>query len=161
MKKIIYLLLLSVIFASCKSKSNIVTSKRASEKKTTKLAENIVDYATDYLGTKYKYGGTTNKGLDCSGLVYISYKNYEILLPRSSYDMSKYGKQIKEKDTQIGDLIFFKTDGKRVINHVGLVTDVDGDDIKFIHSSTQKGVIISSMKEAYYKKTYAQTNRAL
>ena len=161
MKKIIYLLLFSVIFASCKSKSSVTSSNRKSEKKTTKLAENIVDYATDYLGTKYKYGGTTNKGLDCSGLVYISYKEYEVLLPRSSYDMSKYGKKIKERDTQIGDLIFFKTNGKSVINHVGLVTEIDGDEIKFIHSSTKKGVIISSMKEAYYKSTYAQTNRAL
>jgi hypothetical protein len=66
-----------------------------------------------------------------------------------------------EDDIRKGDLIFFRTNGKSVINHVGMVTEVTDDEIKFIHSSTQKGVIISSTKEPYYGKNFAQANRIL
>ena len=58
-----------------------------------------------------------------------------------------------------GDLIFFKTNGRKIINHVGMVVEVLEDEIKFIHSATSKGVIISSTKEPYYKKTFVQVNR--
>ena len=62
---------------------------------------------------------------------------------------------------QKGDLIFFTTNGRGYINHVGMVIDIVGDEIKFIHSSTSKGVIISSTKEHYYQKTFAQINRVI
>lgn len=143
--------------ANCKSTSKIATSKN--DKKTTQLVENLLDTATEYLGTKYKAGGTTSLGMDCSGLVYVTFRKNDINLPRTSYEMSKFGTQISENDIQKGDLIFFKTNGKNVINHVGLVTDVKEDEIVFIHSSTQKGVILSSTKETYYNKTFAQANR--
>jgi len=58
-------------------------------------------------------------------------------------------------------LVFFKTSNRGVINHVGLVTEVRGDEILFIHSSVQRGVIISSTKEPYYQRTFAQANRVL
>ena len=75
--------------------------------------------------------------------------------------MAKIGRKLDQNDIQKGDLIFFKTNGKHVINHVGMVTEVTDDEIKFIHSSTQKGVIISSTKETYYGKTFEQANRIL
>ena len=58
-----------------------------------------------------------------------------------------------------GDLIFFRTNRKSIINHVGMVTEVLPDEIKFIHSATSSGVIISSTKEPYYSKSFAQANR--
>lgn len=73
--------------------------------------------------------------------------------------MSKKGTIIKKNDCRKGDLIFFKTNGKNRINHVGIITEVDDDEIKFVHSSTQRGVIISSTKEDYYRKSFAQINR--
>jgi len=60
-----------------------------------------------------------------------------------------------------GDLVFFRTNGRGVISHVGMVIENDGEEIKFIHSSTSKGVIISSTKEPYYKRTFAQANRVI
>jgi len=66
-----------------------------------------------------------------------------------------------EKDIEKGDLIFFKTNGRRVINHVGIVVEVLANEIKFIHSASSKGVTISSTKEPYYKKSFAQVNKVL
>ena len=75
--------------------------------------------------------------------------------------MAKIGEKLKMNEVKKGDLVFFKTNGKDTINHVGLVVEANDDEIKFIHSSTQKGVIISSTKEPYYKRTFAQANRVL
>lgn len=125
------------------------------------LVKQIIYTAMEYDGVKYRSGGTTPAGMDCSGLVTTVFKAYDISLPRSSNDMSKVGKKLKREEIQKGDLIFFKTNGRSVINHVGIVTEVKGDEILFIHSSTQRGVIVSSTKEPYYQRTFAQANRIL
>ncbi len=123
------------------------------------LVQQLVNSAEQNLGSNYRTGGTDPKGFDCSGLLYSTFKKFDISLPRSSNEMSKVGVRVKERDIQVGDFVFFRTNGKRVINHVGMVTEVRPDEIKFIHSSTQLGVIISSTKEPYYERTYAQANR--
>ena len=93
--------------------------------------------------------------MDCSGLVTTVFKENDIALPRSSVEQSRVGDQIKLKNVQPGDLLFFENNpNKRVINHVGMVIDIDGDEVIFMHSSTQKGVMISSMNEAYHAKTF-------
>lgn len=125
------------------------------------LVRQIIYTAMEYDGVKYRSGGTTTAGMDCSGLVTTVFKTYDISLPRSSNDMSKVGKKLKNDEIQKGDLVFFRTNGRSVINHVGLVTEVKGDEIIFIHSSVQRGVIISSTKEPYYQRTFAQANRIL
>jgi cell wall-associated NlpC family hydrolase len=125
------------------------------------LVRQIIYTALEYDGVKYRSGGTTTAGMDCSGLVCTVFKTYDISLPRSSNDMSKVGRKLKRDEIQKGDLVFFKTNGRSVINHVGLVTEVKGDEIIFIHSSVQRGVIISSTKEPYYQRTFAQANRIL
>lgn len=125
------------------------------------LVRQIIYTAMEYDGVKYRSGGTTTAGMDCSGLVTTVFKTYDISLPRSSNDMSKVGKKLKNDEIQKGDLVFFRTNGRSVINHVGLVTEVKGDEIIFIHSSVQRGVVISSTKEPYYQRTFAQANRIL
>ncbi len=155
MKHLLYLIAVLFLVTSCKSTS----STTSSSKKTSRLNEQIIDDATDKIGKPYKYAGTTNAGYDCSGLVFTTFQKNDISLPRSSYEMSKKGVIIKKNDAKKGDLIFFKTNGKSRINHVGIITEVDDDEIKFVHSSTQRGVIISSTKEDYYQKSFAQINR--
>ena len=125
------------------------------------LVKQLINAASENLGSNYRTGGTTPDGFDCSGLMYSTFKKFDITLPRSSVDMAKIGRKLDQNDIQKGDLIFFKTNGKHVMNHVGMVTEVTDDEIKFIHSSTQKGVIISSTKETYYGKTFEQANRIL
>ncbi|WP_181248537.1 C40 family peptidase [Flavobacterium magnum] len=123
------------------------------------LGTQMVYNAMTFMGVRYHGGGTTTAGMDCSGMVTAVFNIFDIKLPRSSNDMSKVGQKLDRKDIRVGDLIFFRTNGRSVINHVGMVTEVNDDEIKFIHSSTQSGVIISSTKEPYYQRTFAQANR--
>ena len=125
------------------------------------LAQQLINVASDNLGTDYRAGGITSAGFDCSGLMYSTFKKFDITLPRSSYEMAEAGKQIDVDQAKKGDLIFFINRGQKRVNHVGMVVDVNGDTIRFIHSSTQGGVMISSLKESYYNKTFKQIKRII
>lgn len=124
-------------------------------------AENIINYAKTFEGTRYKFGGTTKAGMDCSGLIYTSFKQEDILMPRISRDMATKGIQISVNDVQEGDLVFFKTSKRNTINHVGLVVKSNRGEIHFIHSTTSLGVIISSMDESYWKKAFVEARRVI
>ena len=125
------------------------------------LVKQIINSASENLGVGYRGGGTTKAGFDCSGLIYSTFKKFDITLPRSSHEMATIGTKIDLSDAKKGDLIFFINRGQRRINHVGMVVEVTNDEVKFIHSSTQSGVIISSTKEPYYNRTFVQINRVL
>ncbi|WP_029034208.1 C40 family peptidase [Salinimicrobium terrae] len=122
----------------------------------------IIDHALQFLGTSYKYGGTTPQGMDCSGLVYTCFLANNIELPRSSRDMALLGEQLELPQVKTGDLLFFITDRrKKNINHVGLVVQLDEDRIFFIHSSTSRGVIISALDENYWREHFVMARRIL
>jgi cell wall-associated NlpC family hydrolase len=124
--------------------------------------EFLIAKASEHLGTRYRGGGTTSAGFDCSGLMFATFKNIDMTLPRSSGSMAVgAGVRIERDQAQKGDLIFFTTNGRGSINHVGMITEIIGDEIKFIHSSVQSGVVISSTKEPYYAKRFIQINRVL
>lgn len=146
------------LFTACKTTAPTTASSTSN---TYQVTTDLVKTASDNLGAKYKYAGTTKSGFDCSGLVYSTFQTKAITLPRSSYEQSKIGTVISIKKAQKGDLIFFKTNNSSKINHVGLITEVTSEEIKFIHSSTSKGVIISSTKQNYYKNSFAQINRII
>ena len=137
------------------NKSNLNYSNRS------EFSFDIINEAKNYLGVRYRAGGTTTQGMDCSGLVTAVFNEFDFKLPRSSKDMATVGEKVDPNEIAPGDLVFFKTNGRSVINHVGIVTDVDGENFKFIHSSTSKGVIISSNNEPYYKRSFVQANRVL
>jgi lipoprotein Spr len=145
--------LFSVVFISCKSSKSVTSSPKSISKQ----KNLIVETAKENLGVNYKFGGTTKSGMDCSGLVYSTFKKFDHEMPRSSYKMANEGKEVSK--TEKGDLIFFKTGRSSKINHVGLITEIKKDEIFFIHSSTSKGVIISSTKEAYYAKAFDKIKR--
>jgi cell wall-associated NlpC family hydrolase len=126
---------------------------------TTYLVAQLINSASENLGANYRSGGTTPEGFDCSGLMFATFSKFDIILPRSSNEMSRLGTVLNPDEIKKGDLIFFKTNRRKIINHVGLVTEVLPGEIKFIHSATSSGVIISSTKEPYYSKTFAQANR--
>jgi cell wall-associated NlpC family hydrolase len=126
------------------------------------MASNIINYAKQFEGVKYKYGGTSKKGMDCSGLIQTSYKSENILLPRTTTDLAKTGDWIDLKEVKKGDLLFFATKkNNRKINHIGLVTKVVNDDVEFIHASTSKGVMTSRLKERYWYFAFVQARRIL
>ncbi|SNR14844.1 C40 family peptidase [Tenacibaculum jejuense] len=147
-----------------KNKRRVVTKKRSVRTKDlSQLANRIIATANTYKGTRYKYGGVTRKGMDCSGLIMTSFKQNGLSLPRTSYDMSTQGKQIPLKNVRKGDLLFFTTNPRkpRRISHVGLVTSVKNGIIYFIHASSKRGVTVNNMSQKYYKRNFAKAKRVL
>jgi cell wall-associated NlpC family hydrolase len=123
--------------------------------------DQLIERASENIGTRYRTGGTSKSGFDCSGLMCTTFGAFDIKLPRTSHEQSNIGTKINTEEAQKGDLIFFKTNGRSQINHVGMVVEVCEGEIKFIHSSVSNGVIISSTKEKYYEKNFSQINRVL
>ncbi|MFM9988076.1 NlpC/P60 family protein [Flavobacterium sp.] len=124
-------------------------------------AELLIAKASENIGTRYRSGGTNKDGFDCSGLMINTFKEIAVDLPRTSAGQSTYGIRIDRDKAQKGDLIFFTTNGRGNINHVGMIVEILDNEIKFIHSSVHAGVIISSTKEDYYTKRFIQVNRVL
>ncbi|MDA8686103.1 C40 family peptidase [Robiginitalea sp.] len=123
-------------------------------------ADAVINTALTFAGVKYKYGGTTNKGMDCSGLLYVSFSANNIPFPRVSYDMATEGDKISVEEVQKGDLLFFRTSRRSGrINHVGLVVDVKDKEVRFIHASTSRGVIVSSLREGYWNAAFVKATR--
>ena len=124
--------------------------------------DQIIGYAKKYLGTPYRSAGMTPSGFDCSGFILYVMGNYGMSLTRSSYGMAEYGKTVKLVDIRPGDLMFFKGSNSKStrVGHVGMVVEVTPDAIKFIHSSTSRGVIIDNFKTSkYYIPRYVTTKR--
>jgi probable lipoprotein NlpC len=124
----------------------------------------VISTARTYIGTPYKYGGTTRSGMDCSGLLLNSFKSIQVNLPRSSEAQSKIGSQVKKmSELQPGDLVFFATGKKkREITHVGLVTERRGkNEIKFIHASSSLGVVETNIFQEYYEKRFRGARRVI
>jgi len=126
-----------------------------------KDASFVIKTAKSYLGVPYKYGGTNRSGFDCSGLVMVSFDELGLKLPRNSAKQASEGREIKISEVREGDLVFFNTSGSS-ISHVGIIESIaKTGEIKFIHSSTSQGVIISSMDENYWKTRFVKAVRLL
>jgi cell wall-associated NlpC family hydrolase len=191
MRKIILLLAVLAAFSSCKSskkstkQTSVITrthknvtevnpktepsitndteiSSEPIKTTSSNLVTDIIDFAKEFDGVRYKYGGTTKAGMDCSGLVTTVFSAYNIPLPRSSRDMAKEGIPVKVEDVVEGDLLFFKTNGRNnSISHVGLVVTSRTGLIEFIHASTSAGVIVSSLAERYWYNAFVEARRVI
>ncbi|MDR3090826.1 MAG: SH3 domain-containing protein [Clostridiales bacterium] len=125
------------------------------------LGSEVVEYAKQFVGTPYSWGGTNlNSGVDCSGFVYAVMKHFGVNLNRSSVTMANNGIRLHKDQLQAGDLVFFDTDGANDghISHVGIYM---GNGY-FIQSSSAKrswGVVVTSMSDPYYVRTYVTACR--
>ena len=157
------ILVLSFLLCSCHTSKN----KRHHNKPTVEtvktgklkgMEKQVVEEALSWLGTPYKYAGSQKgKGSDCSGMVMGTYeKATGIKLPRNSRQQAEFCKKINKGSVKPGDLVFFAT-GKdpSVISHVGIMID----DVRFVHASTKKGVIISEVNTPYYQRTFKMYGR--
>ncbi len=125
-------------------------------------ADNISLYNTlsSWLGVRYRYGGNSKKGVDCSGLVKIVYKDvYGINTERTSANLFKKDCiALKRNKLREGDLVFFRTSKKsnrKTPTHVGIYLKNN----KFVHASSSRGVIVSSLSEPYYVRTWLSAGR--
>ena len=152
MRKLITFVGIAVLATSC--------GVFKSEKKI-KPREGVVLYAKEYLGTPYSLGGNNTRGIDCSGLIHNAFKKQGVRVSRTVDLLRKEGKRISIDRAKPGDIIFFRTSKRRKLTHAGIVVGRKRDVPLFIHSSSSKGVIISSMNEGYWNKAYAQTRRLI
>lgn len=115
-----------------------------------KTMDNLMAEAESYLGTPYRYGGTTRRGIDCSAFVLSVFgATLGMNLPRVAASQALEGERISREEMKKGDLVFFSRGGR--ISHVGIVHNIDENgEVHFIHSSTSKGVIISPLSDSYW-----------
>lgn len=146
------------VFAFLLCTSCGVVGKKKIDNSTSGRTQKVLKEAHSFLGTPYKYGGTNKRGMDCSGLVWTAFQEIGIQLPRVSREQAQNGTKIKLSRVQPGDLLFFKTSGLR-ISHVGIVDEIKKGEIFFIHASSSKGVIISSLENSYWNKRFVKAVR--
>ena len=179
MKKYLLSTMVAAVLVSCGSSRNVVVKREVPTKTVAKTADvkslesnfsgrnsfvvnDILKDAEKYLGAPYKYAGNTSSGFDCSGLVCKVFDENGEKMPRRSSDQALEGKEIAIREAKPGDLVFFATTGGERVSHVGIVHTINQDgEVTFIHSSTSKGVIISSLNEKYWNKAYLFARRVL
>lgn len=123
----------------------------------------IVTFAKELLGTPYVYAGSTpDSGFDCSGFVNYVFKNFNVEVPRSSKLFANIGTPVKPEDIKAGDiLVFYGYRDSESVGHVGIVTEANGMQSKFIHSSSGKemSVMISELgSDMYTRRFYKAVN---
>lgn len=143
------------------AKNSLKSLEIAKAIKHSKTIDNILAEASTYLGTPYRYGGTTRNGIDCSAFVLSVFGAAAGLsLPRVAASQAQEGESVDKENLQKGDLIFF-SHGRR-ISHVGIVEEVTEDgEIKFIHAATSKGVMVSSLNDSYWGPKYRFAKRVI
>ncbi|KPU42426.1 gamma-D-glutamyl-L-lysine endopeptidase [Oxobacter pfennigii] len=123
-------------------------------------AQQIIGTAEKYLGIKYVYGGSSERGFDCSGFTQFVFKNNGISLNRTASTQAYQGTIIERSQLQMGDLVFFDTNGgHNNITHVGIYIG----DSTFIHAASGYGgkVRYSSLSEDYYNRNYMTARRII
>ncbi|HHF7092741.1 TPA: NlpC/P60 family protein [Haemophilus influenzae] len=107
----------------------------------------------EWVGTRYRMGGTTKRGIDCSAFMQTTFSEvFGIELPRSTAEQRHLGRKINKSELKKGDLVFFRKN-----NHVGVYIGNN----QFMHASTGQGVTISSLDEKYWARTYTQSRRIM
>jgi cell wall-associated NlpC family hydrolase len=147
------------------SKGKTTTAKKSSEANVqagngkSKVGNDLISYAKQFIGIRYKWGGITPKGFDCSGYTSYVMKHFGVKIPRTSKEQSKSGTAIAKSDLRTGDLVFFgRSASNRTVSHVGIYIS-DGN---FIHSSSGgggKGVTISNLNRGSYAARYVGARR--
>jgi hypothetical protein len=148
---------------SLTKKTTLCTNEEPTEVSYINLANDIQRYAKKFIGIRYKSGGKTAKGFDCSGYVGYVFKKFGMKLGACCTEMYKLGYDIETKEALTGDLIFFRRgkSTKSGISHIGIVVGSDSKGLKFIHSSTSKGVTISYLIDPYYSDHFVGIKRVI
>ncbi|HEY5326153.1 MAG TPA: NlpC/P60 family protein [Mucilaginibacter sp.] len=116
----------------------------------------LFHFVYDWIGTPYRFGGSSRRGIDCSAFTKELYSQvFNMDIERNSRDLFSMVSPVKKDDLKEGDLVFFKIHSRR-ISHVGIYLGNN----RFAHASS-RGVAISSLDDAYYKRYFYRGGRML
>jgi len=143
---------LAFIMTACSvNERSVVQKKSPNTGNSSSIRKNIERFAKQQVGVKYKYGGKSPKGFDCSGFTQYVFKEFNVEVSPSSALQAKQGKRVNLKWAKKGDLLFFGKGGK--VSHVALILNNKRDGIEVIHSTSSRGVIVENVsKSSYWKK---------
>lgn len=159
MKKYYFLIIIlhTFLLQGCSStqiKGNLASSSLSKQE----IKHSLNSQFRNWKGVRYQIGGTKRSGIDCSGFIYRVFKDgIGINLPRTTALQSKLGHYISKSELEVGDLVFFKTGSLFKSRHVGIYTGAN----KFLHASTSRGVMRSSLNNPYWKAVYWHSRRVL
>jgi len=120
------------------------------------IKSKILDQYADWKGVRYRLGGNTKRGIDCSAFVQVTFREqFGLDLPRSTSEQEDTGKQVQRTKLRPGDLVMFRAGSTG--RHVGIYLGND----KFVHASTSSGVMISDLTDNYWNKRYREGRRVL
>ena len=163
------ILFFALTLTACKSKKNLPNAPKANfEKPSNKIANkyaeamdvskkhikngSLYSFIDDWEGTKYQLGGLSKRGIDCSGLVYLIYRDiYGKEVPRMTSQQVEIIKRKYENQLKEGDLVFFDFDGKK-FSHVGVYLQ-NG---YYVHASTRRGVMLEKLRNPYTYKYFSR-----
>lgn len=158
MKRVLYLVFLCLLCSCAAIQRTGIGVSRSS------VPDKVIAEAKKHLGKPYKYAGNGPEEFDCSGFTCYVMRQFDIKLPRTSKDQSRFGEPVSSiKQLKRGDLVFFGgRDDTKTVGHVGIVIDVfpDNKEFTFIHAAS-RGVMIDSSKSSYYSKRYICARRVL
>ena len=114
----------------------------------------LYEQYNSWRGVQFREGGLSKNGVDCSGYVYLTYRNkFHRSVPRSTELLARSGKQVSSREIRPGDLVFFKTGFKQ--RHVGIYLK-NGS---FMHASSSRGVMISKLRNPYWSDAFWMARR--
>lgn len=152
---IIYISIAFIILTSC---SSTMSSSSLKRRPGTGKQIQLQEHAQSFIGIPYRYGGTSRRGMDCSGFVIRIFLDvYGMRLPHKTTALYRKGVRVTIRSLRIGDLVFFQDPGQAEPSHVGMYLG-DG---RFIHASSSRGVIISGLNEKYYRNRFIGARRIL
>jgi cell wall-associated NlpC family hydrolase len=136
--------------------SEAAPARHAAPAEETSLTESLEGEVESWLGVPHAWGGTTRRGVDCSGFVYRIYSDLlGVELPRTTDEQKDEGRSVGRSSLRAGDLVFFRP--TRKTRHVGIM--LDGS--RFAHASSSRGVMISEIDEPYWRQRYWLARRIL
>jgi hypothetical protein len=115
----------------------------------------MIEAIWDWVGTRYRFGGTSRNGIDCSAFTGTVYRSLGHKLPRTAAMQWNAGREIDDAEMQFGDLVFFNTRRAVYVSHVGIYL---GNNL-FAHASSRNGVIVSSLESNYYSSHFIGARR--
>lgn len=161
-RHITYLIIILIInISGCSLTPDIGRHTAHSKYRSLPYSENqvkniLIKQEKDWLGTPHRTGGLSRRGIDCSGFVFITFRDkFGINLPRSTKLQKDVGLPVKQKELKYGDLVFFKTG--LFARHVGIYVG----NRQFIHASKSKGVTRDSLDNYYWSGKYWKAKRVI